>query len=207
MALTAEEIRMLRLPPQMIPFVGDPANPPTAGVTIAMPKLDSPFVQPEDLTTQIPWYLLVINLWRLAQPTGVTPGVYLGFTVNAYGQITDVQTSGITITSPIVTDPTINGGTINNVTINGSTLSGSTLNNPTINNQTSSGGTFNNPTLNNAVINAVTITGANSAPTQAVANNTASIATTAYVKSQGYITDAPIDGNRYCRQNGVWVAF
>jgi hypothetical protein len=202
MALTSEEIRMLRLPPQMIPFVGDPANPPTAGVTIAMPKLDSPFVQTDDLTTSIPWYLLVINLWRLAQPTGVTPGVYLGFTVNAYGQITDVQTSGITITSPIVTNPTINGGTINNVTINGSTL-----NNPTINNQTSSGGTFNNPTLNNALINAVTITGANSAPTQAAANNTASIATTAYVKSQGYITDAPIDGNRYCRQNGAWVAF
>jgi hypothetical protein len=202
MALTAEEIRMLRLPPQMIPFVGDPTSPPNAGVTIAMPKLDSPFVQPEDLTTQIPWYLLVINLWRLAQPTGVTPGVYLGFTVNAYGQITDVQTSGITITSPIVTDPTINGGTINNVTINGSTL-----NNPTINNQTSSGGTFNNPTLNNATINAVTITGANSAPTQAVANNSTSIATTAYVKSQNYIPEAPIDGLRYARQNGVWVAF
>lgn len=194
MALTPEEIRMLRLPPQMIPFAGDPNSPPTAGVTIAMPKLDSPFVQTDDLTTSIPWYLLVINLWRLAQPTGVTPGTYLGFTVNAYGQITGVQTSGITITSPIITDPTIN-----------------------------------NPTINNATINNVVINGAATAPTAAPSDNSNTIATTAFVHSQGYatqtfvlsqgfatetfvmtrgfITDAPADGNRYCRQNGVWVAF
>ena len=183
------------------PFIGDPASPPTNALNVAMPKLDSEFVH-SDLTTQIPWYLLVINLWRLAQPTGVVPGTYLGFTVNAYGQVTDVQTTGIIINSPVVNNPTINNPTV----------AGGTFNNPTLNNPTSNNGTFASPTINNgawntATINGVSITGTATAPTVATATNNTQIATTAYVKNQGYITDAPVDGLRYARQNGVWVPF
>ena len=183
------------------PFIGDPASPPTNALNVAMPKLDSAFVN-GDLTTQIPWYLLVINLWRLAQPTGVVPGTYLGFTVNAYGQVTDVQTTGIIINSPVVNNPTINNPTV----------AGGTFNNPTLNNPTSNNGTFASPTINNgawntATINGVSITGSATAPTAATADNSTTISTTAFVKNQGYIPEAPIDGLRYARQNGVWVAF
>jgi len=171
----------------------------------SMPKLESPFVD-TDRTTDIPWYLLVVNLRKMAQPTGVTPGIYLGFTVNSYGQITDVTPNPV-INNPTVNNPVINNPAISNGSWTNPTTNGGIFNSPTINTQTANGGTFASPTLNSATINAVTITGANSAPTQAVANNSTSIATTAYVKSQNYIPEAPIDGNRYCRQNGVWVAF
>lgn len=203
----ANRIRMER--PQ--PFLGDPESPPTNALAVAMPKLDSAFVN-GDLTTQIPWYLLVINLWRLAQPTGVTPGTYMGITVNAYGQVTDAQTSGVIINSPVVnnptiTNPTVSGGTFTSPTINGPTVNNGTWNNPTLNN-----GTWNTPTLNNgawntATINGVSITGSATAPTAATPDNSTTISTTAFVKNQGYIPDAPIDGLRYARQNGVWVAF
>lgn len=188
------------------PFLGDPDSPPTNPLNVAMPKLDSEFVH-TDLTTQIPWYLLVINLWRLAQPTGVVPGTYLGFTVNAYGQVTDVQTTGIIINSPVVNNPTINnptiaGGTLNNPAINSPTVAGGTFNNPTINTPT-----INNGAWNTATINGVSITGSATAPTAATADNSTTISTTAFVKNQGYIPEAPIDGLRYARQNGVWVAF
>jgi hypothetical protein len=142
----------------------------------------------------------------LAQPTGVTPGTYLGFTINSYGQVIEVTPNPI-INNPTVNNPVINNPTINNGTWTNPTTNGGIFNSPTINTQTANGGTFASPTLNSATINAVTITGANAAPTQAAANNSTSIATTAYVKSQNYIPEAPIDGLRYARQNGVWVAF
>lgn len=148
----------------------------------SMPKLDSEFVN-MDRTTEVPWYLLVVNLRKLTMPQkDLIPGTYLGFTINAYGQVTHVESSGITINSPIINNPTSNNGTFNN---------------PTLNN-----GVWNNATINN-----VTINGTATAPTQPTADNSTRLATTAYVKNQGYITDAPVDGLRYARQNGVWVPF
>jgi len=176
-------------------------QPPGPVVPTTIPKLDSVMVE-TDLTVSIPWYHLMINLWRLGQPTGVPAGTYLGFTVNVYGQITAVQTTGIIINSPVVNTPTINTPTISNGTWTNPTTTGGTFNNPTINTQTANGGSLSNISITN-----VGISGTATAPTQAVADNSASIATTAFVKSQGYIPEAPIDGNRYARQNGVWVAF
>lgn len=148
----------------------------------SMPKLDSPFVD-EDRTTDVPWYLLIVNLRKLTQPQkDLVPGTYLGFTINAYGQITAVTPGPITINSPIINNPTVNGGTLSNMTLN-------------------------NGVWNNATINNVTINGTATAPTVATADNSTRLATTAYVKNQGYITDAPVDGLRYARQNGVWVPF
>jgi hypothetical protein len=43
---------------------------------------------------------MMINLYRLAQPTGVTPGTAGGITVNAHGQVVATQASGATIDSP-----------------------------------------------------------------------------------------------------------
>jgi len=169
---------------------------------MAMPKLESPFVD-TDRTTDIPWYLMVVNLRKILQPqSGFTPGTYLGFTVNSYGQITAIQTSGITIESPIVHNPTITNPTISNGTWTNPTTNGGTFNSPTINTQTANGGAFNNIGVTN-----VAIAGSATAPTVATADNSANIATTAFVKAQGYIPEAPIDGARYARQNGVWVAF
>jgi len=50
-----------------------------------------------------------------------------------------------------------------------------------------------------------TFTGDPKAPTPATADNDTSIATTAYVKAQAYLTDAPSDGNTYGRKDGVWT--
>lgn len=49
-------------------------------------------------------------------------------------------------------------------------------------------------------------TGTPLAPTPTTADNTTKLATTAYVKAQGYLTGAPTDGNTYGRQSGAWVA-
>ena len=50
------------------------------------------------------------------------------------------------------------------------------------------------------------LTGIPVAPTPTTADNTTKIATTAFVKAQGYLTGAPTDGNTYGRQSGAWVA-
>jgi len=56
-----------------------------------------------------------------------------------------------------------------------------------------------------APIASPTFTGDPKAPTPATADNDTSIATTAYVKAQGYIgPDAPSDGTQYVRQNAAW---
>jgi len=49
-------------------------------------------------------------------------------------------------------------------------------------------------------------TGVPVAPTPATGTNTTQIATAAFVKAQGYLTGAPIDGFTYGRQSGNWVA-
>jgi hypothetical protein len=49
-----------------------------------------------------------------------------------------------------------------------------------------------------------TFTGDPKAPTPATADNDTSIATTAFVKAQAYLTDAPSDGFTYGRKNGAW---
>lgn len=49
------------------------------------------------------------------------------------------------------------------------------------------------------------LSGDPTAPTPALADSDTSIATTAFVKGQGYITAAPLDGLAYGRQSGAWV--
>jgi hypothetical protein len=49
------------------------------------------------------------------------------------------------------------------------------------------------------------LTGTPTAPTPATADNSTNISTTAFVKNQGYLTDAPADGNTYGRKNNAWV--
>jgi len=51
-----------------------------------------------------------------------------------------------------------------------------------------------------------TFTGDPQAPTPATGDNDTSIATTAFVKAQGYLTDAVSDGNYYSRRNAAWAA-
>lgn len=55
-----------------------------------------------------------------------------------------------------------------------------------------------------ALLASPTFTGSPAAPTAATATNTTQIATTAFVKNQGYIGDALSDGNYYMRRNGIW---
>ena len=50
------------------------------------------------------------------------------------------------------------------------------------------------------------LTGDPTAPTPATNDNDTSIATTAFVKAQGYITDAPSDGSYYMRKDAAWDA-
>lgn len=50
-----------------------------------------------------------------------------------------------------------------------------------------------------------TFTGDPKAPTPLTADNDTSIATTAFVKAQGYITDAVSDSTQYARYNGGWA--
>lgn len=57
-----------------------------------------------------------------------------------------------------------------------------------------------------APLNNPALTGTPTAPTAAAAVNTTQIATTAYVKSQGYVPDALSNGTMYVRQNAGWVA-
>jgi hypothetical protein len=55
-----------------------------------------------------------------------------------------------------------------------------------------------------ARISSPTFTGDPKAPTPATSDNDTSIATTAFVKAQGYVVDAPNNGNRYIRKNSAW---
>jgi hypothetical protein len=64
---------------------------------------------------------------------------------------------------------------------------------------------FNSVVAGLAPINSPTFTGDARAQTPATTDNDQSIATTAFVKAQGYISpDAPNDGTQYVRKNLVW---
>lgn len=156
-----------------VPLADVAPLPPQSMIT-AMPRLGSPVVQATN-QLDIPWQQLIINLWRLTQPTGVTPGTFAGLTVNAFGQVTSA---------------------------------------------TSTGATFED----------VVLTGSPTAPTPNLNDRSNRIATTAFVKDQGYATqdfvtgqgfatqtfvlsqgfihEAPNDGRLYARngQTGQWVA-
>lgn len=56
-----------------------------------------------------------------------------------------------------------------------------------------------------ATIASPTLTGDPKAPTPATGDDDTSIATTAFVKAQGYLVDAPNDANQWVRSGGVWA--
>ena len=156
------------------------SNPSLEALPIAMLNLDSSLTQPGG-QPQIPWQYLLINLYRLAQPTGVTPGTVNGLTVNANGQVVQTQTSGATINSPTIDSPTITGSP--------------TTPTPAAND--------NSTAIANTQWVHQYVASQNFATETWVQQQ--NYATQSYVHSQGFITDAPADGNVYGRQNGAWV--
>jgi len=184
--------RQLMTPSGVQRAAGASATTPTAGgapttsdpsleaIPIAMLNLDSSLTQPGG-QPQIPWQYLLINLFRLAQPTGVTPGTVNGVTVNANGQVVNTQSSGATIDSP----------TINDVTLTGSTVAPTPAANDNSTAIATTAWVNGFVTAQNFVTHAF-LTAQN-------------YATQSYVHAQGFITDAPADGNVYARQNGTWV--
>lgn len=82
-------------PPPSLRSAGPPAPPPSPGalvdttgvLALTIPKLDSTIVDENGKIT-IPWQQAFVNLSRVAQGTGITPGTYTSVTVNAYGQVT-----------------------------------------------------------------------------------------------------------------------
>lgn len=164
-----------------------PTVPNLESLPIAMLKLDSPAVIPGQGQPQIPWQYLFINLWRLAQPTGVTPGTANGITVNAHGQVINTQGSGASIDSPNLT------GNPTSVTPPANDNSNAIATTAWVQGQNYATESF--------------VTSQNFATEPWVQSFVASqgFATQAWVHQQGYITDAPADGQRYVRQNGAWV--
>lgn len=159
------------------PSTRQPQNtaPTSELMTIGVPKLDSPIVLP---TNQLapPWQQVFVNLWRLAQPTGVTPGTFGGITVNANGQVVSATSSGVSF---------------DNVTLTG-TAHASTP--PANDNSTAIATT--------AFVHTFVISQGYATETFVTSQG---YVTAAFVTGQGYITDAPHDNNVYGRQNGQWV--
>lgn len=168
-------------PPRLSARAVSPGPNAAEFAQVTVPKLDAPFIQP-DGTIAIPWYQVLINIYRLTQPTGVVPGTYLGLTINPFGQVTSAQVSGITIDSPHFTNPTATTPPAND-------------------NSDAIATTQWVREQNYATESFVTSQGF---ATESFVTSQG-FATEAWVLAQGFITDAPADGQRYVRQNGQWV--
>lgn len=172
---------------------------------VTVPKLDSPFIQP-DGTINIPWYQLIVNLYRLAQPTGVVPGTYLGITFNAFGQAVAAQASGVTIDTPHLTNATANTPPANDNSDAIATTAfvhsqGYLTGNQTITlsaDVSGSGATAIAATV--VALQHRAVSAAAPAVGQALIWNGS-----AWAPGQAGIPDAPADGQRYVRQNNQWV--
>lgn len=161
---------------------GQNVDPTSELMTTAVPKLDSPFVLNNN-QINIPWQQLIVNLWRLAQPTGVTPGTFAGITFNAFGQAVGATTGG---------------ATFENVTLTGTP----TAPTPSENDNSNAIATTAWVRLQNYITEAF-VNAQGFATEQFVTSQ--GFATQSFVLGQGFITDAPHDGNIYARQNGSWV--
>jgi hypothetical protein len=198
----------------LIPVAGERAsaqNPSLEALPIALPKLDSPLVQSPAGPLAIPWQYLMINLFRLAQPTGAVPGTYGGITVNAHGQIVATQSSGASIDSPNLTGhpTTVTPPANDNSTAIANTewvqawvdsqnfiMSSRTI---TLTGDAAGAGQFG--TVPNTVVGlrGRPISAAAPATGQGLVWNGSAWTPTAVVP------EAPLDGQRYVRQNGAWV--
>lgn len=176
------------------------------GIAVTIPKLDSVFIQ-ADGTVAIPWYQYLVNLYRINQITGVIPGTYLGFTLNAYGQVTAVDTSGVTIDSPNLSGrPTAPTQPANdNSTAIATTAfvhsQGYLTGNQTV---TLSGDVSGS----GATAIAATVVALQHRAVSAVAPAVGQALIwngSAWAPGQAGIPDAPADGQRYVRQNNAWV--
>lgn len=171
------------------------ASPSHSPMTVGFPNLNSSFVNSgsPQLAQAIPWTQFGVNLWRLAQPTGIIPGTYAGIVFNVFGQAISASTSGATF----------DGATLNNATLNDPTLTGSpTAPTPPANDNSQ------------AIATTAWVREQNYATEQFVGSqgfatetyvNSQGFATETWVLQQGFITDSPHDGNVYGRQNGQWV--
>lgn len=154
---------------------------------ITVPKLDSPFIQP-DGTIAIPWYQVIVNLYRLTQPTGVVPGTYLGLTINPFGQVVSAQVSGIIIDNPNIVDANLTGSP--------------TATTPAANDNSTAIATTQ--WVQEQGYATESFVNAQGFATEAWVNSQG-FATEAWVNAQGFVHEAPLDGQRYVRQNGQWV--
>lgn len=143
-----------------IRVAGRAAGGSSEGISVGIPNLVSALTLNNNQINPQGWAQLIINLWRLAQPTGITPGTFAGITFNAFGQA-------------VFASSTQTGGTIDNATINSSTLNNTTL------------------------------TGTAVAPTPAANDNSTTVATTAFVKAQGYATQSFVTGQGYATESFV----
>lgn len=191
------------------------ASPSPESIPISLPKLDSPLVQMVNGNPQIPWQYLLINLWRLAQPTGVTPGTYGGISVNAHGQvIPPSQTSGATIDSPSLTgSPTAPTPAAND----NSTAIATTAWVQQQGYLTSTGDVTQAITIGGDVTGTGQETGTIPTTVIRIQGRPVSAAApavgqawiwtgSAWAPGQAGIPDAPADGRFYARQNNAWVA-
>lgn len=172
---------------------------------VTVPKLDAPFIQP-DGTINIPWYQVIVNLYRLAQPTGVVPGTYLGITFNAFGQAVAAQVSGVTIETPHLVNATANTPPANDNSDAIATTAfvhsqGYLTGNQTITlsaDVSGSGATAIAATV--VALQHRAVSAAAPAVGQALVWNGSQ-----WAPGQAGIPDAPADGQRYVRQNNQWV--
>lgn len=173
---------------------------------IAMLKLDSPAVHPQQGQPQIPWQYLFINLWRLAQPTGVTPGTANGITVNAHGQVVNTQASGASIESPSLT------GTPTSVTPPANDNSNAIATTAWVHNEGFLTGNQNitvsgDVSGSGATAITATVVGLQHRPLSSAAPAVGQALIwngSSWVPGQAGIPDAPADGQRYVRQNNAW---
>lgn len=214
MDLSIENRQRLMTPSgRLQPLSAPPAASLEATIPVAMLKLDSPLVQQPGGTPAFPWNQLLINLYRLAQPTGVTPGTAGGITVNAHGQVVSTQASGASIDSPALTgSPTAPTPASNdNSTAIATTAwvqgQGFLTTAADVTQVITVGGDATGSGDENAVIT-VTVIALRGRSVSAAAPNVGDALVwngSAWTPTaQNFVPEAPLDGQRYVRQSGTW---
>ena len=190
------------------PAAADPRLPKPPDINnVAMPKLETPFVQQDD-TMDYPWYQTLVNIWKLQQKMDPTkfPGTYFGITFNEHGQATDANPVGVTIQDPNLTGdpkaptpPTADNDT--SVATTAFVKNQGYLTTVTINGDVTGSG---------AATVTVTVVGLQGRPVSTAAPNPGYVLAwngATWAPAPPGIPEAPLDGQRYARQSGTWVPF